>query len=680
MDQTYPLIRSLSVSPVGRTNIDLSWAEPFTGTLYAYADFDYLVIPSGWLDRTSRTLTGESCWTNDPENWIFVANKDDLSGWYYQNRIDYGILLMSTAATETLWLLSPDITFKDDSYISWWNRFRYSDDEGNLVTKRPYFEVVSYSGAFDEVNRENNIVYTKHAVYDGSVSPENIWEYKETVSLASLGGTTARVGFRVPVNSNDQYTLAFDKITIGAETSDTIEQCTGYEIYRNGTKVADFVSTGSEIENWPDLFFVDGVNEYYIKATYPTGVSLPCERVSVTVDKNPKPDYLTVDYQEWLGAELNWYMPYHNPPKWYSYIAPEKCNSVTYLSDIEMPKRRTLFKAEDLGFYYPVTIDSIAAVFYDINEGNWGGNNTFKFRILTGGEGSFDNVIYESPICTAVHCKITKHMLTTPIVLDEPFNVEVECLSGTSDPTILMGLSGGATHSYFLYDPGSGDSYYYGLIDGDTDLFYDWCHMAFVTSSMPEPLAKNSGWVRSVSDIDKAVAYTADNPVRIKETVKSPVPLDYYKIYRNGVSIGTTTSLNYFDASVPMGLSYLAYKVTAVYTNPAGESDPSNEVVVFGTGIENNEIIPHKAELFQNYPNPFNPVTTIRYSLPAEADVRLSVYDITGREVAELVSGRQAKGSYSVSFNAEGLTSGSYLYRLDVDGKSIQSRKMIMLK
>jgi hypothetical protein len=585
---------------------------------------------------------------------------------------------MSAAATETMWFLSPEINFRNDSYISWWNRFRYSDDEGNIVAKRPYFEVVSYSGIFDEVNRENEIAYVTHAIYDGNSSPENIWEYKEQVSLAALGGTTARVGFRVPVNNNDQYTLAFDKITIWAETSDTIEQCTGYEIYRNGSLVTTI--TGGTTVNWSDPYFVDGVNEYYVKAAYPTGVSLPCERVSVTVDKNPKPDFLTVEYQEYSSAELSWYYPYHNPPKWYSYIMPENCNSVTFLNLTDMPKRRTVFKAEDLGYYYPITLDSIAAVFYDMDGSDWGGQNTFKFRILTGGSGAFDNIIYESPVLTAEHAMILKYTLPTPIVLSEPFNVEVECISGNSNPTTLMGLSGGKTHSYFLYNPGSGDFYYYGIIDRETDLFYDWCHMAYITSSPPDPLAKKGGWIKSVSNVDKAIAYPADDMKEIVEPVKVSLALDYYKIYRNGVSIGTSTTLNYSDFSDLSGYDYLAYKVTAVYSNPAGESDPSNEVVVFGTGIENDALVPGKVTLYQNYPNPFNPETTIRYSLAADADVRLAVFDIAGREVAELVSGSQAKGNHTVNFNADGLTSGIYFYRLSLNNKIMASKKMMMLK
>jgi hypothetical protein len=108
-------------------------------------------------------------------------------------------------------------------------------------------------------------------------------------------------------------------------------------------------------------------------------------------------------------------------------------------------------------------------------------------------------------------------------------------------------------------------------------------------------------------------------------------------------------------------------------------SEFAPEQVFTVTGIE-DEILPLVTTLYQNYPNPFNPATAIRYSLAADADVKLAVFDITGRSVAELVSGRQERGNHSVNFNADGLTSGIYLYRLSVDGKAVQSKKMMMLK
>jgi hypothetical protein len=89
-------------------------------------------------------------------------------------------------------------------------------------------------------------------------------------------------------------------------------------------------------------------------------------------------------------------------------------------------------------------------------------------------------------------------------------------------------------------------------------------------------------------------------------------------------------------------------------------------------------------ELMQNYPNPFNPVTTIRYVLPEESEVRVRVYDMLGRMVKEVVGGvRQGAGVYEVRFEGSDLGSGVYVYRLEAvgsRGRYVASKKMVLMK
>jgi tetratricopeptide (TPR) repeat protein len=89
-------------------------------------------------------------------------------------------------------------------------------------------------------------------------------------------------------------------------------------------------------------------------------------------------------------------------------------------------------------------------------------------------------------------------------------------------------------------------------------------------------------------------------------------------------------------------------------------------------------------QLYSNYPNPFNPSTTIRYDLPQDADVRLTVYNIRGQKVATLVKERLERGQHQVVWNGvdehgRSVSSGVYLYRLDAAGKST-AKKMLLLK
>lgn len=102
------------------------------------------------------------------------------------------------------------------------------------------------------------------------------------------------------------------------------------------------------------------------------------------------------------------------------------------------------------------------------------------------------------------------------------------------------------------------------------------------------------------------------------------------------------------------------------------------DIPELGTDVQ-EEPLPTSFTLRQNYPNPFNPSTVIEYELPRAGFVRLSVHDITGKEVALLANGGHAAGRHRVEFNATGLSSGIYLYRLSVGDKTV-ARSMLLLR
>ena len=83
--------------------------------------------------------------------------------------------------------------------------------------------------------------------------------------------------------------------------------------------------------------------------------------------------------------------------------------------------------------------------------------------------------------------------------------------------------------------------------------------------------------------------------------------------------------------------------------------------------------------LQQNYPNPFNPSTTIKYSIPEDGFVKLAVYNMLGEEVATIVNTTQKAGRYEVNFNAAGLSSGVYVYRIEA-ANYISSKKLVLIK
>jgi hypothetical protein len=107
-------------------------------------------------------------------------------------------------------------------------------------------------------------------------------------------------------------------------------------------------------------------------------------------------------------------------------------------------------------------------------------------------------------------------------------------------------------------------------------------------------------------------------------------------------------------------------KVVFVFSNPA-------------VGVREETKTPADFKLEQNYPNPFNPSTVIKYSLAGQCNVSLKVYDVLGREVANLVSGVENAGSHIVQFNAGKLGSGIYYYSLKA-GSYTATNKMMLIK
>ncbi len=97
-------------------------------------------------------------------------------------------------------------------------------------------------------------------------------------------------------------------------------------------------------------------------------------------------------------------------------------------------------------------------------------------------------------------------------------------------------------------------------------------------------------------------------------------------------------------------------------------------------GVHNNgTTVPTLYSLGQNYPNPFNPTTKINFSIPKSGMVKLSVFDMTGKEVAVLFNDALSAGNFTADFNASALTSGIYFYRLQ-SGTFVETKKMALVK
>ena len=112
--------------------------------------------------------------------------------------------------------------------------------------------------------------------------------------------------------------------------------------------------------------------------------------------------------------------------------------------------------------------------------------------------------------------------------------------------------------------------------------------------------------------------------------------------------------------------------------NTAYFSSPTVEYMIIGVE-EFVYAIPDEFLLEQNHPNPFNPMTLITYALPRSSKVSLVIYDLRGNAVAHLIDDEQRSGYHTIRWNASGIASGIYFYRLQA-GEFVQSRKMLLLK
>lgn len=133
---------------------------------------------------------------------------------------------------------------------------------------------------------------------------------------------------------------------------------------------------------------------------------------------------------------------------------------------------------------------------------------------------------------------------------------------------------------------------------------------------------------------------------------------------------GTSNSPKYYTFTDPNpGSTRTFYRLKQLDND--GSYSFSAEVTV--------DALPHVFSLYQNYPNPFNPVTVIRFALPVDSDVELSVYNALGKKVAEIIKGFRQAGEHEVNFNANGLPSGVYFYELRA-GQLKLTKKMIVLE
>ncbi|MFA7074981.1 MAG: T9SS type A sorting domain-containing protein, partial [Endomicrobiaceae bacterium] len=164
-----------------------------------------------------------------------------------------------------------------------------------------------------------------------------------------------------------------------------------------------------------------------------------------------------------------------------------------------------------------------------------------------------------------------------------------------------------------------------------------------------------------------------DDAIAVAEEMKSEAEFDE-EVTLADINIAIANLLKEMEGKSRSGVDYAE--------NLHGLLSKLNSSEVTGSGEPTDiteSVLPSEIKLYQNYPNPFNPVTQINFALAKNAQVKLSVYNISGQKVAELVNGTKQAGNHAVDFDGSKLNSGVYYYTLEVDGKSL-TQKMILMK
>jgi photosystem II stability/assembly factor-like uncharacterized protein len=191
---------------------------------------------------------------------------------------------------------------------------------------------------------------------------------------------------------------------------------------------------------------------------------------------------------------------------------------------------------------------------------------------------------------------------------------------------------------------------------------------------------------------DGGVTWTALQNV---PTTPSTYFISYVKGTQGSYVITSTSNIGFPEQTIP-GSAYstddgsswtlidnLPHHKAEFISDQAGWSGGVNDSVYkwigLPTDVKENPVTVNNFSLFQNYPNPFNPSTVIKYSIPTSEFVTLKVYDVLGNEVATLVDEQKSAGTYQVSFNASGLSSGVYFYTL-TSGNFMATKKLILLR
>ncbi len=249
------------------------------------------------------------------------------------------------------------------------------------------------------------------------------------------------------------------------------------------------------------------------------------------------------------------------------------------------------------------------------------------------------------------------------------------------------GPGNGFDYAYSLAVDNSGNAYITGASIGIGVFYHDYATIKYNSSGIQQWVMRYTGGVANSLAVDGSGNVYVTGGIFVDETTSDYATIKYNPegvqqwVQRyNGPGIG-----NDFANSLAVDGLGSVY-VTGGSVGSGTGSDYATIKYSQLTGIkQTSNTIPEKFSLSQNYPNPFNPNTVISYTigtsqLAVNSFASLKVYDVLGNEVTTLVHEKQNAGTYEVDFDGSNFPSGVYFYRLLVEGNTIDTKRMVLLK
>ena len=476
-----------------------------------------------------------------------------------------------------------------------------------------------------------------------------------TIKYNSTGGQQWVAKYNGPGNANDEaYSIALDGsgnvyvtgVSVGSATS--FDYCT---IKYNSAGVQQWVARYNGAGNSVDEAYsiaIDGSGNVYV-----TGKSWGGYGISY--------DYCTIKYNS--SGSLQWVARYNGPgdstdvawsialdgsgnvyvtgSSYGSGTSFDYCTIKYNSSGIQQWVARYNGPGNNYDYAYSLAVDGSGYVYVtggSYGNGTWNDYCTIKYNssgvqqwvARYNGPGNYDDVAYSIVLDGSGNVYVTGYSKGS--VSYDYCTIKYNSVGDTIWVRRYNGPGNGNDYAYSIAKDGSGSVYVTGRSYGiGTD--DDYCTVKYNSSGFQQ-------WVARYDGPGNSIDYAYSNAVDGSGNV-----------YVTGYSTGSGTVHDY---------------CTIKYSQGVGIKKISTEV-------------PSSFSLKQNYPNPFNPNTKISFDLPKNVNVKLTIYNMLGREVETIVNEQLNAGSYEVTFDGTKYTSGVYYYRLNA-GEFVETKKMILVK